>query len=138
MFFIFISKFHSSCYLSTAFQLNVGCFSAGLPILAITCTGLAHVYWILWLFDYHCCCFACLYVCLLDCLYHVLFGCYSLLYLVCLRMPYVSLPYFRCVSLAYMRLHSLFILVCLAGCLLFFTVWSNLKWDSLPFTSNTM
>ena len=40
MFFTSISKFDSSLYLSTAFQLNVGCFSVGLNVLGIMSTDL--------------------------------------------------------------------------------------------------
>ena len=41
MFFASITKLCTSFYLSAAFQLNVGCFSSDLPILGISCTGLA-------------------------------------------------------------------------------------------------
>ena len=41
MFFTSISKFHSSLYLSAAFQVNVGLFSAGPAVLGTTCTVLA-------------------------------------------------------------------------------------------------
>ena len=40
MFFISISEFQSYWYLSAAFQFIVGCFSIGLLIVGITCTGL--------------------------------------------------------------------------------------------------
>ena len=41
MFFTSILKFCSSCYFSTAFQSNVGCFGTELPVLGLTCTDLA-------------------------------------------------------------------------------------------------
>ena len=41
MLFIFISKFHSYCYLSAAFQSNIDCFSADPLVSGITCTDLA-------------------------------------------------------------------------------------------------
>ena len=43
IFFTCISKWHSSCYLSAAFQPNIGCLSSRLPDLGIMCIGLALV-----------------------------------------------------------------------------------------------
>ena len=52
MFFTFISKLHSYWYLSSAFQSNVSCFSAGPSVLGITCFGVwqcSSDYLLLWL-----------------------------------------------------------------------------------------
>ena len=108
MFFNSISKCHSSWYLSAAFLSNVGCFSARLPFLNITCTSLAvFVGFLNSLTAVIAALAARVIAYIMSCLTFI-----SLLYFLILKLPSVCLSYFLNVSLPYMRLHSSYFLVC--------------------------
>ena len=98
MFFIYISNFHSSWYLSAPFQSNVGCSSAGPPDLGTACTGLTLLTRVICFSYSHDSSYGSFNCCLHYCLCHtivfalVLWGC---LVLVCLYLLFLNLPCVR-------------------------------------------
>ena len=97
MFSIFISKIHSSWYLSAALQLDIGCFSARPPVLGITCTDVVVCTGSSTSFT--------VIIAALAALMVAVFGCHYFLLLT--RLPCVSV-WFLSSSLPYVRLLSFY------------------------------